>query len=279
MRSADKGSSSGHTAPRAESTSTADDDDEFTVVVHEQVEKAMQRVSGRFVVAVFVATGVPAIVYLTLHDYLYAYLPTYTSVATIGAAISCRSPLFYIIQDVCRLYELRPTDGSVLARLVTIAATAVPGFAAVAFYGAMSLRVRLVYGYYLVGDIQYTRKRFLRTGLLVFLAAFNTAMQGFISWTRSQDIELLERAVSPNELFFITQCSILLLCSALFQVLQFGSSLHWSASSDLAQPVSCPAGPNKHRRQTSVDGDTRVIDAAVRPSTLLRLPTTIGLNA
>jgi hypothetical protein len=223
MRSADKGSSSGHTAPRAESTSTADDDDEFTVVVHEQVEKAMQRVSLRFVVAVFVASGVPAIIYLPLHDYLYAYLPTYTSVATIGAAISCRSPLFYIIQDVCRLYELRPTDGSVLARLVTIAATAVPGLIVVAFYGAMSFRfVRLAYGYYLVGDIQYTRKRFLRTGLLVFCAAFNTVLQGFSSWACSQDIEIVERAVSPNELFFITQCSILLLCSALFQVLQFG---------------------------------------------------------
>jgi hypothetical protein len=156
----------------------------------------------------------------------------------------------------------------------------VPGLIVVAFYGAMSFRfVRLAYGYYLVGDIQYTRKRFLRTGLLVFCAAFNTVLQGFSSWARSQDIEIVERAVSPNELFFITQCSILLLCSALFQVLQFGSSLHWSASSDLAQPVSCPVGPNNHRRQTLVDGDTRVIDAAVRPSTLLRLPTTIGLNA
>jgi hypothetical protein len=112
----------------------ADDDDEFTVVVHEQVEKAMQRVSRRFVAALFVATGVPAVVYLTLHDYLYAYLPTNALAAAIGAAISCRSPLFYMVQDVCRLYELRPTDGSVLARLVTVAASAVPGLAVVAFY-------------------------------------------------------------------------------------------------------------------------------------------------
>jgi hypothetical protein len=205
MRSADQESSSGHTAPRAESKSTADDDDEFTVVVHEQVEKAMQRVTRRFVAALFVATGVPAVVYLTLHDYLYGYLPTNALAATIGATISCRSPLFYMIQDVCRLYELRPTDGSVLARLVTVAASAVPGLAVVAFYGAMSFRlVRLVYDHYLVGDTQYSRKRFLRTGLLVFLAAFNTAIQGFLSWARSQNIEITERAISPNYLFVST---------------------------------------------------------------------------
>jgi len=175
-----------------------------------------------FFVVLLVAAAVPGFVYLVLHDYLYAYLPTNALAATIGAAISCQSPLFYMIQDVCRLYELRPTDGFVLARLVTVAASTVPGLAVVAFYGAMSFRlVRLVYGHYLVGDTQYSRKQFLRTGLLVFLAAFNTAIQGFLSWARSQNIEITERALSPNYLFVSTLLSILLLCSALFHALQF----------------------------------------------------------
>ena len=81
--------------------------------------------------------------------------------------------------------------------------------------------IRQVYRYYLVGDIRYTRKRFLAIGFGLVVAAFNILLQGTNSYLRSKLIEDFGDPASLVERFFIAVSSVWLCCWVLLQVLQF----------------------------------------------------------
>jgi len=202
-------------------TATLDDDD-LTLIVHEQVEKALTRVRGRVLVGLFATMSVLAIVYSATRDFLALYLSSSAIVGPVVAAISCRGPLSYGVEDVCRLHELQPGNGDVLIMLGAMAAFGTVGFSILVYYAGVSLRlIWRVYGYYLVGDIRYTGRRFLWIGFGVVGAIFNTVAQGLSAHYRSYHVERTELHIAPNERFLLTLGSIWFLYWVLFQIFQF----------------------------------------------------------
>ena len=166
-------------------------------------------------------------------------------------------------QDVYRLYELRPTDGSVLARLVTMSLPRLYlEFAKIAFlWRDVHSGVRLVYGYYLVGDIQLYAKAIPTDWAVGILGGVQYRDAGFISWTTVHpEASSSERArFRQMNFFFITQCSILLLCSALFR--SCSSALRVAGSRH--QAIS--RGPSA-RRARGITSRRRASVAAIRAS-------------
>jgi len=197
-------------------------DDDLTVVVHEQVEKALRRIYGRAYLVVFTTTVGLVIVYSAAHDYLEVFFPESSALAAVASAISCHTPLFFMIQDLCRLSELQPDNIRTIILLTAVAVLGIVGLLALAYSAAYSLHVvRRVYDSYIVGDLRYTHKRFLWLLLGVGSALLNTVAQIFAAHTRTYDPEFWARAYTPTTRFWMTLLSIGWIYWALLQIVQF----------------------------------------------------------
>jgi len=205
-----------------EEKSMPDVDDDLTVIVHEQVEKALGRVYGRAYLVVFTTTAALVIIYSAARDYLEVYLEGSTTLAAVASAISCHTPLFLMIQDVCHLSEAQPDNVRTLVLLMAVAMLGIVGLVALAYSASLSLYlVRQVYDYYIVGDLGYTHKRFLWLLFGVGSALFNTVAQIFAAHSRSYDPEFWARAYTPTTRFWMTLLSIGWIYWALLQIIQF----------------------------------------------------------
>src|SRR5262247_1265883 len=96
-------------------------DDDLTVVVHEQVEKALRRIFRQAHRVNLAAAAALVIVYSVARDYLEVYLEGNETLATVASAVSCRTPLFFIIADVCSLFELHPGNSRTMILLAAVA--------------------------------------------------------------------------------------------------------------------------------------------------------------
>jgi len=197
-------------------------DDDLTLVVHEHVEKVLARLRGRVWVALFATQAAVAVVYFAARDVLVLTFLNSAMINSIVVATSCRSPLFYMVEDLCRLHELQPGNGHVLVLLSVAAVSGTAGFSILVYYAGLSVwLIRRIYGHYLVGNLRYTLGRFLWIGLGVVGALFNTAMQSLSAHYRSYNVERMELQIAPNERFLLTVGSNWFLYWALFQIFQF----------------------------------------------------------